>query len=444
MSEELANNLFQQAEAARARGDVKSEIALLSGCIRENPAASGAWFNLANTWARTGQRDGAVAIFHKLAADGPEDYRVLTNLGWHLQELGRSEEAALYLRRATDLAPNAALGWSNLCLAETENGRLSEAIIAGRRAVELDPNEPRYQLALSFALMNDGRWNEGLRYYEARFPLKMPEFLSYPMPRWDGGRIERLLIVGEQGMGDVLQFARYIRLAAAKVGYVIAAIREELRVPVEDGTGRLENVGFVSLPAAVPEADAFCPIMSLPLVLGLTDAEIPKTPPLDLTDDFRAENPGGIDVGIVWAGSPDQDNDANRSASIEDFLGLTEAPGVRLHSFQVGDRAREARPYAPLVIDETRTLWSYGDTQERLHSVDVVVTVCTSMAHLAGSMGIPTYVLLPKRGQHFIWGRGVESTPWYPSVTLYRQYRPGDWSTCISRVVTDLKRRSGK
>jgi ADP-heptose:LPS heptosyltransferase len=147
-------------------------------------------------------------------------------------------------------------------------------------------------------------------------------------------------------------------------------------------------------------------------------------------------------IGIIWAGSPDQENDHHRSASVGDFLGLYAAEGVQLYSFQVGDRAKECRSVAPLVIDLAPKIRDFTDTAALMLQMDAIVTVCTSTAHLAGVLGVPVHIVLPRHGQHFVWGHSGSTTPWYPSARLHRQERIGDWGPVIRGVAEALRTSS--
>lgn len=445
---EAAVNLFHQSEAARKRGDRGAAVRLIRACIQMDPTLPGPWYNLAADLANDGEREAAVACLRRVLETHPDQPHALTNLGWNLQTMGRSEEALKPLLWAVSAAPELPLGWCNLSLVHASLRDAQSAIACGRAAVERAPEDAQCHMALAFALMLDGQWAEGLREYEWRFQYKMPEFLAYPMPRWDGTPVETLLVTAEQGYGDTIQFSRFIRLAAERCKRVIVCLQEQL-VPL-----RLfgEGVEVITMPAPLPSADAFCPMVSLPLALGLSDKETPRIPALGRRRDllYTGAHAGALPdsggrkrVGIIWAGSGDQDNDHHRSATVEDFLGLTEAVGVQLYSLQVGDRAPECRGYDPLIIDLAPRIRDFSDTAALMNQMDAVVSVCTAGAHLAGALGVKTHILLPRHGQHFVWGypsgaAGGDTTPWYPSARLYRQERVGDWRSVVKQVAEVL------
>lgn len=439
---EMATNLFLQSEEARKRGDKSMMRQLLQASIKADSDLPGAWYNLASQ--AQGQKDHAqaVALLRRALETKPGDPHILTNLGWSLQYLGRFHEAAECFVRAIDANPELPLAWSMLSSSYASLYQLDHAIAAARKAVELDGKDPQHHMALAFALLMDGQWAEGFREYEWRVPYKHMDFAQYPMPKWDGKPVDTLFIPMEQGFGDVLQFGRFLCMSAERAKKVIVCVHEELTA-LEIG---IPNTTFIASPAPLPDADAYCPFMSLPVALGLSDAEIPAVAPdyLVYYAGWEAKHSALPEttrrkIGIIWAGSAEQDNDHHRSATVEDFLTLYEADNVQLYSLQVGDRAREARPHSPLVIDLSNKIRDFADTAALMLQMDAIVTVCTSGAHLAGSLGLPVHIVLPRHGQHFVWGYGSDTTPWYPSARLYRQTVIGDWLGPMKAVVEELK-----
>jgi len=438
---EAAVNLFHQSEAARKRGDKGVAKKLIQAALAVDDTLPGAWYNLGSDLHNEGNRVAAIAALRRceeLAGDEPYS---LTNLGWNLQLEGRFAEALAVLDRAIATGPSLPLGWSNRSLTHNSLHNAQQSIADAREAVRLAPDDAQHHMALAFALMMDGQWAEGLKEYEWRFQYKMPEFLSYPMPRWNGEYVETLFVPAEQGLGDTLQFIRFVSWAAQSVGKLILSVQEELFSLVESCGLFGDNVTVLQMPCAVPKADAFCPLMSLPVALKCEDGRVPMQHPNWFSDAFGKRNNAKRDrkkIGIIWAGSADQDNDHHRSATVEDFLGLYEAKGVQLYSFQVGDRAKECRKYAPLVIDLAPRIRDFTDTAALMCEMDAIVSVCTSTAHLAGSLGLKTHIVLPRHGQHFVWGHSGSETPWYPTARLHRQARIGDWASVISSVAGEL------
>ena len=435
-----AVRLFHQSESERKLGEVVNAKKLLQETLRHEPRMPGAWFNLGNDFHNEKKKVAAVACFRRALELVPDEFHCLVNLGWNLQQLGKSAEAIIPMLKASELNPNDPKPLMNLCLAYSSLGSLEIAIECGRGATFHGPHDPINHMALAFALMLNGEYKEGLEEYEWRFPYKMREYLTYPMPKWDGTPVDHLFIAGEQGFGDVIQFGRYIPLAAKRCRHVTVCIHEEI-VPIVLAA-KIPNVTVVPMPSHVPDCQAYCPIMSLPVALGLSDHDIPRVESNWFADHFHLIKPapqeGRKKVGIVWSGSPEQDNNEHRSCRLEDLFELYKVPGIQLYSFQIGDRAADCRGYDPLVQDLSKRVRDFADTASMMVQMDAMVTVCTSSAHLAGALGVPVHIMLPKRGQHFIWGISDKTTPWYPSARLYRQHKMGDWSWVIDEIAESL------
>ena len=433
----LATNLFHQSLEARKGGRVDISARLLRAGLKLDPTMPGLWYNLSNDLHAAGQYEAAVAALHRVLEVQPDEPHSLANIGCNLYFMARHAESVAYARRAVAAKPDLALSWSNLSLSLSSLGEDEEALAAARRAVACDPQNAAFHMVLAFSLMKLGRYDEGLREYEWRFPFKMPEFLHYTLPRWDGGPCKHLFIPAEQGFGDTIQFSRFVSLAAERCDRVTVGVQEELYHALD-----LPNVRTVLLPCGMPEgAEAFVPMMSLPLVLGIPESEVAEVPPTRVQRS-RARRPAKPrnrkHVGIVWAGSGDHENDRHRSASLRDMLGLAARPGITLHSLQIG-RDYETKQYEPLVVDDTRRLHSFADTATYIDGLDAVVAVDTAVAHLSASMGVPTHLMLPAHGRHFCWGaRDATRTPWYPAMRIHTQPTPGDWRSVVAGIVEAL------
>jgi Flp pilus assembly protein TadD len=435
----LATNLFHQSLEARKGGRLDVSARLLRAGLKLDPSMAGLWYNISGDLHAAGQYEAAIAALHRTLELQPDEPHSLANIGCNLYFLARHAESVEYARRAVAAKPDLALSWSNLSLSLSALGKDEEAVDAARQAVEHDNTNPAFHMVLAFSLMKLGRYDEGLREYEWRFPFKMPEFLHYTLPRWDGGSCKHLFIPAEQGFGDTIQFSRFVSLAAKRCERVTVGVQEELINALD-----LSNVRVVPIPCGMPEgAEAFVPMMSLPLVLGITEANVAEVLPTCVQRSRarrRAKPSGRKHVGIIWAGSGDHENDRHRSASLCDMLGLAAMPGVTLHSLQVG-RDYETKPYEPLIVDNTRRLHSFADTADYIDGLDAVVAVDTAVAHLSASMGVPTHLMLPAHGRHFCWGaRDATQTPWYPLMRLHTQPRPGDWASVVSGIVKELSR----
>ncbi len=444
---EHGQSLFLQAHAAYEAGNPGLGGRYLDGALRVSRDVPGAWYRLGLDAIKAKDSVAAIAAFRRVLELMPGEPFSLTNLGWQLFQAGRYHESHLTLLKAIEAAPDKPLAYANMSRTLVELGEARQAAVFGKTAVQIDPEDAHARLAYAFALLADGQFAEGLKQSEARFAYKMPDMLNYPMPMWRGEAVGKLLIVAEQGLGDTVMFARFIKMAFARVGRlnVVIAAQKELISWMERGLGPCG--GYLPMPAAIPEAEAFIPMVSLPVALGLSDAEIVDVPPLDgdaglgPRHDFKTRRKK---VGVVWAGSPEQDNDRYRSMpDPRVLLGLYSVPGIELFSFQVGKRAYELEPIKHLITDLSGEIRSISDTGRLLRQMDAVVTVCTSVAHIAGSVGVPTFVALPAHGAYWVWGQGealtATPTPWYPSVYSFRQEKVGDWDPVVNEIAGALE-----
>lgn len=273
--------LFSAAAQRVARGEGEKAYRDLVTVVTAAPFHAAAWYNLgavlhvARKWA------AAAAAFQRAAAilgDGAANAFHLTNVGWNLHLADRTAEAEVWLRQAIAKDSRVALAHSNLAMVLCAQGRLDAALTAARRGVSLGDTTPAHQMALAFVLFAQGKWAEGLAAFESRVRFKFPEFDAYPMPRWRGQHVRRLFIQAEQGFGDTLWLWRWIAAAAERVDELVIFVQKELRSLL--AANAPANVEIQPLPRPLPTADAFLPMMSLPVALGLTTEQLamPQTP----------------------------------------------------------------------------------------------------------------------------------------------------------------------
>jgi len=378
-----------------------------------------------------------------ISADYPE---ALTNLGVALAARDRFAEAEALHRRALAINGKLANGWLNLGLVLHETGRLGEGVECYRRAIALAPDHANARLCLSITLLAQGDIVAGSSAYEARWGLGGKH--KYPVtdrPLWDGTPMpgRTLLLVGEQGRGDIIQFARFAKLVRPRVGRLVLRCRPALRgllatLPAIDAV--------VSEDEPIPPSDAFLPVMSFMHVLRTTLDTIPAEVPYLRADPVRIHRFGtrllgaGLKVGIVWAGIEGHTNDRHRSISLTTLAPILDVPGVRFVSLQVGPRAVDLQesPCADGVVDLSPDLADFADTAAALSQLDLLISVDTAVVHLAGALGLPAWVLLPFNAD-WRWLRNRDDSPWYPTLRLYRQDESFEWGPVIERVRRDLR-----
>lgn len=390
-----------------------------------------------------GQYEDARASFEAALLRAPEDAEVHFNLGNTLRTAGRLADAEVALRHAIEFAPGHAAARSNLGMCLRDQGKLDAGIEAFDGALRITPDYADAQWNRALTLLLGGNYKQGWPAYEWRFKatgLKPRQLLR---PQWEGAPLEgrTVLLHAEQGLGDTLQFVRFAHDVRARGGRVVI----ECQAPLVTLLRGASDVAAEVLPcgADLPHFDLHAPLMSLPAILGMDHipAQAPYLkPPREDASSFDSflETPRGIRrVAIAWAGNAQHENDRNRSCAPHHFAALAHAPSITLFSLQKNARA-EALEKIGAVRDIAPALEDFADTARVLARLDLVITVDTALAHLAGAMGRPVWLLLPF-APDWRWGLGQGTTPWYSSMRLFRQSAPGDWKGVIGRVTGALE-----
>jgi Tetratricopeptide repeat len=384
-------------------------------------------------------QDGSVVLYHRNLC---EMYRLEHRL----------DEAIEEGKRTLALKPDDALAHHFLGMVHFERCELDEAIRYARRALEIDPNHPGSHFELAEALLLRGDLVEGFVEYEWRHQLKSVAPLLSPrplQPLWDGTPVKpgALLLVADQGFGDVIQFSRYIPIVAERSPGFVVACNPEVK-PILLQQNGIERI--IIAPQGLPAFAYWSPLSTLPMVLGTELATIPASIPYIRADPAKTRRwgeriaaavpPGHLRVGIVWAGRPTHGNDRNRSATLKAFAPLAALDRVTLVSLQMGPPQTQIDAYAgtaPLV-DLGREIGDFTDTFGILENIDLVISVDTSIVHLAGAMGRPVWTLLPF-SPDWRWLLGREDSPWYPTMVLLRQPAPGRWDAVLENAARRLQ-----
>jgi len=370
-----------------------------------------------------------------LALD-PNYAEVHNNLGTLLEAEGRFAEAEQALGEALRLRPDYAEAASNLGNVLVALGRLDEAERAYLLALRLRPGEAESEYNLGVALLSAGRLREGWAGYERRWDRRGAARRDFAAPLWDGEELgERTLLVhAEQGLGDTIQFCRFLPLLRAR-HIIFEAPKPLARL----FAGQRLATRVVASGDPLPPFDVHCPLMSLPHRLVTTLETIPAAIP------YLAADPGlvaswaarlallpGVKVGLVWAGNPDFAADARRSIDPALLSPLLDLPGANFVSLQV-----RARSPAPTLADWTGEIEDFADTAALVAALDLVIGVDTASVHLAGALGKPVW-LLNRFDSCWRWLRDRPDSPWYPTLRQFRQASPGDWAGVIGAVRSAL------
>ena len=404
--------------------------------------------------------DEAMAAVEESLRLMPNMYPALNQQAIILVALGRIEEAVALFRRITVEDPRNAPAWANLGCTLVAEGAFEEALSAYRQSIQIKPADPQVRLNHSIGLLKAGRMVQGWQEHEWRF--RLPGHTELPLDRLlptisPGADLtgRSVLLTHEEGIGDTLMYLRYVPLLARLGATVIAWVPEGLARLA----ARVDGIaGVVATDEVRLEADWHCPFISLPRAFAGTRTPWGAAAPYLNTDPGRVaaaalqipgRGQGGRDlrVGLVWGGAPRRENlqahsiDRKRSMPLRRLAPLAGLRGVRLVSLQHGEYARELHdpPDGLMLADPMAFVDDMDDTASLVRCLDVVVSVDTSMAHLAGGLGVPT-ILMDRYDNCWRWFHDRTDSPWYPSMTIVRQSRPGDWDGVVERVVPMLQR----
>jgi Flp pilus assembly protein TadD len=421
------------------KGEMDEAIELISRSIAIAPSAS-AYSNLGNVLKDTGRLDEAVAACRQSIALQPNAAQAHSVLAGALNDKGEFEQAVEEYRRAISLRPNDAEVHSNLGVALEDLGKIDEAISAYRTAISLNPNVTEAHANLALALLALGEFKEGWQEFEWR--LRSPRLnlaRDFSQPHWNGEDISgrTLLIYAEGGFGDAIQFVRLVALLRGRAGKIILEFQPEL-APLFGDIAGVDTL--IARGDPLPEFDHRVALQSLPGILGIQLGNIPDSvpyvkPPADRVEVWKARVPHDRikNIGLCWAGSGAK----RRTREITLFAPLAQIPGVRFFSLQKGPEANQSPPHGMELINYAPEFKDFADTAAFIQNMDLVVSVDTSIAHLAGALGKPVWVLIPFRAD-FRWLIGREDSPWYPTMRLFRQPTRGDWGSAIAHLADEL------
>ncbi len=410
--------------------------------------AATAWCNFGNRMLDQGKPEEALVYFRFALVLAPDRAAASHDAATALARLGRLEEAVAAYRTSLSLDGKSAMCWNNLGWVLFQLGRPEEAIDKFRRAIALAPDLPEPHMCLAMTLLRLGQFQEGWREYEWRWKSNAQQFVrqARPEPQWDGQPLNgrSLLIESEQGIGDILQFVRYIDLLHRK-GERIVFHCPNVLAPLLKTSTSFGNLIHVDAP---PTCDFRVSLLSLPHLLGTTLETVPQNTPYLHVPNERIEawkqqlkNRVGLRIGIVWQGNISYLDDKQRSFSLQKFGPLACLPGVQLISLQKGGGTDQLQKVGFAVSPPAEKFDEDGpflDTAAVMANLDLIIAPNTSLAHLAGALGFPVWVVLSAIATDWRWLDQRNDTPWYPSMRLYRQQVPGDWDEVFNRIYADV------
>jgi tetratricopeptide (TPR) repeat protein len=440
---------YNLANALIGKGHLDDAVAAYRQAIALRPHYPQALSNLASALIDQRQPDAAIAAAQQAIAIHPAYAEAHVNLGNALVDKDQLEQAIAAYRRAIALDPGLAEAHINLGNALTATGQLDSAIASYRKGIALKPDNADAHLNLAMALLHLDL-KEGWPEYDWRWKTRgnSSPISRFSQPLWDGADLNGLtiLIHTEQGFGDTLQFFRYVPLVAGRGGRVIFEAPAELLRLLRQSSG-VDH--WLTRGDPLPAFDVQCPLLVLPRLFGTTLQNIPTpTEPLraapELLEIWRRrldDKSTGLKIALAWAGSPTFKGDRTRSLSLDRLSPLAAVPNVTFYAVQKGPPAEQAAnpPCGLRLVNLSPELNDFADTAAVMCRMDLVLTTDTSIAHLAGAMGLPVWVMLQFMPD-WRWMRHREDSPWYPTMRLFRQNKPGDWEDVIRRVAAALSR----
>jgi predicted O-linked N-acetylglucosamine transferase (SPINDLY family) len=445
-----ANVFMNYGAALLERQAWDDSVTVTRHAIELQPDSAMTHANLGTALLRLGRYEEALAACRQAMALQPRGAVIQASLGGAMLELGEPREAIALCRDAAVLDPTLPAAHFNLSHALKAMNQLEEAELAARRTIALRPEDAEYHFHLAHILLLRGDLEAGWEEYEWRW--KLPDFAwisdirgVFSQPRWTGEDIggKAILIYTEQGLGDIIQFARYLPLVVSKAGRVIVAAHPPMHRLLET----IEGITVVSMREdSLPNFDVYCPLMSLPWAFATRLDSIPASVPYlfaDPGEQARWDRRIGGDrlrVGIVWAGNPAVKRDRFRSPGLASVAPLFSVPGIDFVVLQVGPGREDcdASPLPAHVLDLGREIGDLADTAAIMSGLDLMISSCTGPLHLAGALDVPSWAMIPF-APHFPWLLERTDTLWYPRMRLYRQEQPGrDWSGVVDRIAVDL------
>ena len=420
-------------------GHAEPALDLARRAVAIAPDAAEALLALGSALSATHHAIEARGVLADTVDRAPAHGRAHLNYGNVLLDLDDEAAAERHIRRATDLEPGMAEAWASLGFLLAGTDRLDEAVAACDRAIALRPDFAQAYWNRSFAHLRAGDFPAGWADYEWRHRHSKFGSGAHVLPgaEWDGGDLSgrRLLVNATQGFGDTIQLARYLPLLVDRGAEVTLCCPAPLLALFAQLPVRLTRFG-----APRPDYDLWIDQMSLPRRFGSTPRTIPAA-----GGYLRSTVRGGtghedLQVGLVCAGNPLHSNDFRRSMRPEDMRPLRDVAGVAFTSLQVGPSSQAlARLFG--IADLSCDLPDMAATAAIVARLDLVIAVDTAVAHLAGALGVPVWILIP-RAPDWRWLAGRDDSPWYASARLFRQDRAGDWAGVIGRVADALARRA--
>ncbi len=394
--------------AHHAAGDLPLAAKCFAHCIQLDPGCAEAYYQLGNVCCKLRAPEKAVRLYQKATQLDPQNYKL----------------------------------WNNLASALRDMGRIEESLAAYDRALAICPDCPLTRANRGIALLTAGNLEEGFREYGFRWqPL---ELRKYPQPVWKGEPIsdKTLYVFAEQGLGDTIQFVRYLRLARERAGRIVLECQASLKILLEQS--HCADV-IVATGETPPAFDCYSPLLDLPEVFRTTLDTIPADVPYLMAgsgeEPLTRDTVEYLKVGLAWAGNPDFQNDDMRSIPLRELSLILNVPGVVFFSLQLNVPACDQAHFRslPNMVGVSERIKDFRHTAAIINQMDLVVSVDTAVAHLAGALAKPVWTFIC-RSPDWRWMLNRTDSPWYPTMRLFRQPQSGSWQPAIAQAAAELQK----
>ena len=476
---EHADALFNLGLILHFKEDLETAKTFYQKAINADSNQNPARYNLGIVFSDQKNYTAAVAIFKELVELQPDYPEAFNNLGLALFSCEKLDEAEVYLQKAIELRADfydaySNLGnifleweelskakeyykkavsfkhdfhkaWYNLAKCYSLENNLPESLKTYRKAIEIKYDLVEAHWNLSHVLLANGEFSEGFKEYLWRWQRKEAIFIKFTQPEWQGETIPygTLLVHTEQGLGDAIQFVRYLKMVKPRVKKLILACEKTLIGLFATVAGIDELIDKTAIPQIADKVDYHVPILNLPTIFETTLASTPDQVPYVTEDQSMVEKHKHhfqnfqdiFKVGIVWQGNPLHKNDHNRSCRLDDFLPLLSIPQTVFFNLQ---KNNDDKTHVKNLKNLGPFLDTFADTAAIISHLDLIISVDTSVAHLAGAMAKPVWALIPFVPE-WRWMLDREDTPWYPTMRLFRQQKRKDWQEVFIRVYAELK-----
>lgn len=448
-----ATNLYNAGvKACENQAHLQQGFQNFVAAVYADPTWWQAFYQCGNNICDLKQDQAAIACWRRaLECEAPSDgrARVLSNLGWRLHGLGRTEEALEFTLQALAVDPLLSHAWVNLsCVKGVMNDRKG-AVEAAEKAFELAPEDSVTEVALGFACLFDRQFARGLKHMERRFDYRLTHYNHMPYPKWKGERDASVFLVADQGLGDTLSYARFVEGAALRCKFVHMCVQPELLRAFQHAFVHLKNIDLSPLPARYPPADYWTTFCSLPFALDLADEDICNEPQIELPVYSLPKTWKVPDrkfhIGISWRGSKLNEINEHRSIPIQQFLELYRVPGVQLYSLQCDESRQQLfdTGCAAVISDLSQYVRDIVGTVSLMRDLDLVITCESALGHICAAAGQEAWIPYSWLGRDYRLGNTGQDRIWCPKHRVFQQGPDMRWEPVFDRIVEALAERVG-